>query len=191
VNTERKGQILLNLTGKSSKPEKEEPRNTGVNYDGLQRATFAAGCFWGVEASFREIEGVVRTRVGYTGGRTGDPSYEQVCSDNTGHAEAVDVWFDPALVSYDQLLNVFWTIHDPTTRNRQGWDFGSQYRSAIFFHDAEQERQAIASRDERQGSLTRSIVTEIVPAPEFYAAEEYHQRYFEKHGGAVCATTLR
>jgi methionine-S-sulfoxide reductase len=160
-------------------------------HDGLELATFAAGCFWGIEASFREIEGVVETRVGYTGGRTVDPSYEQVCSDATGHAEAVEVWFDPARVSYDELLSVFWSIHDPTTPNRQGWDFGSQYRSAIFFHDAEQEKLASASRDERQGAVSRSIVTEIVPAPAFYAAEDYHQRYFEKHGGAVCATTLR
>ena len=158
---------------------------------GLQRATFAAGCFWGVEAAFREVEGVVTTSVGYTGGLTSDPVYEQVCSGTTGHAEAVDVWFDPDLVSYDDLLNVFWSIHDPTTPNRQGWDMGSQYRSAIFFHDAEQENIATASRDERQASLTRPIVTEIVPAPAFYDAEEYHQRYFEKHGGAVCATTLR
>jgi peptide-methionine (S)-S-oxide reductase len=157
----------------------------------LQRATFAAGCFWGIEASFREIEGVVRTSVGYTGGSTVDPTYEQVCSDSTGHAEAVDVWFDPAIVSYDELLNVFWSIHDPTTRNRQGWDFGSQYRSAIFFHDADQEEQAIASRDTRQTGTSRPIVTQIVPAAPFYDAEDYHQRYFEKHGGAVCATTLR
>ena len=162
-----------------------------AEFEGLERATFAAGCFWGVEASFREIEGVVRTSVGYTGGTKADPTYEQVCSGRTGHAEAVDVWFNPALVSYDELLSAFWTIHDPTTRNRQGWDFGSQYRSAIFFHDAEQERQAIASRDDRQGGLRRKIVTEIVPAPEFYDAEGYHQRYFEKHGGAACATTVR
>jgi peptide-methionine (S)-S-oxide reductase len=162
-----------------------------MNNDRLQRATFAAGCFWGIEASFREIEGVVSTSVGYTGGDTVDPTYEQVCSDRTGHAEAVDVWFDPALVSYDDLLKVFWSIHDPTSRNRQGWDFGSQYRSAIFFHDAEQERRAIASREERQSNTARPIVTEIVPAPAFYDAEEYHQRYFEKHGGAACATTVR
>ncbi len=162
-----------------------------ARHEGLERATFAAGCFWGVEASFREIEGVVRTSVGYTGGRTADPTYEQVCSDTTGHAEAVDVWFDPALVSYDDLLNVFWSIHDPTTPNRQGWDLGSQYRSAIFFHDADQEQRAIASRDEHQGPLARPIVTEITPAPAFYDAEDYHQRYFEKHGGAACATTLR
>ena len=156
-----------------------------------QRATFAAGCFWGIEAAFREIEGVVATRVGYTGGRTPDPTYEQVCSDGTGHAEAVQVWFDPEAVSYGELLDTFWSIHDPTTRNRQGWDFGSQYRSAIFVHDAEQERVAIASRDERQGTISRPIVTEIVPASTFYDAEEYHQRYFEKHGGAACATTVR
>jgi peptide-methionine (S)-S-oxide reductase len=164
---------------------------TRRNDKNLQRATFAGGCFWGVEASFRETEGVVRTKVGYTGGSTVDPTYEQVCSDTTGHAEAVAVWFDPTLVSYEQLLDVFWSIHDPTTFNRQGWDFGSQYRSAIFFHDAEQERLATASREKHQQTLARSIVTEIVPASAFYDAEDYHQRYFEKHGGAVCATTLR
>jgi peptide-methionine (S)-S-oxide reductase len=166
-------------------------RDTSTRHDGLELATFAAGCFWGVEASFRETEGVVETRVGYTGGRTVNPSYEQVCSDATGHAEAVEVWFDPEQVSYEELLTVFWSVHDPTSRNRQGWDFGSQYRSAIFFHDAGQETRAIASRDSLQGSRSRPIVTEIVRAPEFYEAEDYHQRYFEKHGGAVCATTLR
>jgi peptide-methionine (S)-S-oxide reductase len=157
----------------------------------LEQATFAAGCFWGVEASFREIEGVVKTSVGYTGGTTADPGYEQVCSGTTGHAEAVEVWFDPAVVSYSELLSSFWSMHDPTTRDRQGWDFGSQYRSAIFFHDAGQERLAAASRDERQETLHRPIVTEIVPASTFYDAEAYHQRYFEKHGGTVCATTIR
>jgi peptide-methionine (S)-S-oxide reductase len=166
-------------------------RDIDTRHDGLQRATFAAGCFWGVEASFRETEGVVETRVGYTGGHTANPTYEQVCSDATGHAEAVEVWFDPEQVSYDELLSLFWSIHDPTSRNRQGWDFGSQYRSAVFFHDAEQEKQAIASRDQRRGGVARQIVTEIVAAPAFYPAEDYHQRYFEKHGGAVCATTLR
>jgi peptide-methionine (S)-S-oxide reductase len=159
--------------------------------DGLERATFAAGCFWGVEASFREVEGVVRTSVGYTGGRSANPTYEQVCSDTTGHAEAVEVWFDPQLVGYDDLLGVFWSIHDPTTPNRQGWDFGSQYRSAIFFHNADQEQRAITSRDQEQARQARPIVTEITPAPAFYDAEDYHQRYFEKHGGAACATTLR
>jgi peptide-methionine (S)-S-oxide reductase len=158
--------------------------------DGAQSATFAAGCFWGVEASFREIEGVLRTTVGYTGGNAADPSYEQVCSGTTGHAEAVEVWFDPAMVSYSDLLTTFWSIHNPTTRNQQGWDIGSQYRSAIFYSDAEQERIAIASRDEQQEALDRPIVTEIVPRVAFYDAEEYHQRYFEKHGGAICAVTL-
>jgi peptide-methionine (S)-S-oxide reductase len=159
--------------------------------EGEQRATFAAGCFWGIEAAFREIEGVLATRVGYTGGRITDPTYEQVCSDATGHAEAVQIWFDPDQVSYDELLDRFWSIHDPTTPNRQGWDFGSQYRSAIFFHDADQERLAIASRDGRQNSVAKPIVTEVVAAAPFYDAEEYHQRYFEKHGGASCATTVR
>ena len=158
---------------------------------GAASATFAAGCFWGVEAAFREIEGVLKTTVGYTGGTTADPSYKQVCRGRTGHAEAVTVWFDPSKVSYDDLLSTFWSIHNPTTKDRQGWDFGSQYRSAVFFTDSEQERQAIASRDERQRTLARPIVTEIVAAGPFYDAEDYHQRYFEKHGGAACATTLR
>jgi peptide-methionine (S)-S-oxide reductase len=181
---------MMNLTrARLDGPIAEARTDTEVH--GLQRATFAAGCFWGVEASFREIEGVVSTSVGYTGGSVSDPTYEQVCSDATGHAEAVDVWFDPAVVSYRDLLNAFWSVHDPTTRDRQGWDFGSQYRSAIFFHDADQERLAIASREDHQRALTRPIVTEIVPASAFYDAEAYHQRYFEKHGGAICATTLR
>jgi peptide-methionine (S)-S-oxide reductase len=162
----------------------------GEKLEGAQRATFAAGCFWGVEAAFREIEGVVQTAVGYAGGRTTDPTYEQVCSHTTGHAEAVEVWFDPTIVSYNSLLKTFWSIHNPTTRDQQGWDIGSQYRSAIFVHDAEQQRLAIASRDEQQGILTRQIVTEITPASIFYDAEDYHQRYFEKHGGAACAVTL-
>jgi peptide-methionine (S)-S-oxide reductase len=168
-----------------------EQLSTHKRSDDLQHATFAAGCFWGVEASFREIEGVIETTVGYTGGRTADPSYEEVCSGTTGHAESVDVVFDPAVVDYGDLLAAFWAMHDPTTRDRQGWDFGSQYRSAIFVHDAEQERRAVASRDHHQRTLSRTIVTEIVPAGTFYDAEQYHQRYFEKHGGAVCATTIR
>ncbi|MBV9002467.1 MAG: peptide-methionine (S)-S-oxide reductase MsrA [Solirubrobacterales bacterium] len=182
---------MLNPVGSSSHPTvAEQPRGAGGS-EGLQCATFAAGCFWGVEASFRELEGVVRTSVGYTGGSTPDPSYEQVCSGTTGHAESVVVWFDPTVISYADLVSAFWSMHDPTTRDRQGWDFGSQYRSAIFVHDDAQERLAIASRDEHQLSLARPIVTEIVPASTFYDAEEYHQRYFEKHGGAVCATTVR
>src|ERR1700733_15168530 len=178
----------MNFTGKRSTAE---PRNDRPDPEGAQLATFAAGCFWGIEASFREIEGVLDTRVGYTGGTAADPSYKQVCSGATGHAEAVQVWFDPELTSYDELLETFWSIHNPTSRNRQGWDFGSQYRSAVFFDDPEQERQAMASRDERQTNVARPIVTEIVAATPFYDAEEYHQRYFEKHGGAACATTIR
>jgi len=181
----------LNFTGRRSQSPDIAPPIAGRDLDGAQRATFAAGCFWGIEASFREIEGVLKTTVGYTGGSTADPTYKQVCSGRTGHAEAVEVWFDPTIVSYDELLKTFWSIHNPTTRNRQGWDIGSQYRSAIFFHDAEQESQAIASRDQQQGAVSRSIVTEIAPASTFYDAEDYHQRYVEKHGGAACATTLR
>lgn len=177
----------------TSRPESPSTDTPTVrsDVDGLERATFAAGCFWGVEASFREIEGVVKTSVGYTGGTTPDPSYEQVCSGATGHAESVEVWFDPALVGYGDLLNAFWAMHNPTMLNRQGWDVGSQYRSAIFFHDQGQEHLATASRDEHQVTLSRPIVTEIFPASRFYDAEDYHQRYFEKHGSASCATTLR
>jgi peptide-methionine (S)-S-oxide reductase len=179
------------MTGSFPDPAGPEQRRQGRGSEGVQSATFAAGCFWGVEASFLELEGVVRTSVGYTGGSALDPSYEQVCSGTTGHAESVLVWFDPTVISYADLLSAFWSMHDPTTGDRQGWDFGSQYRSAIFVHDADQERTAIESRDQHQRMLTRQIVTEIVPASMFYDAEDYHQRYFERHGGAVCAATLR
>jgi len=158
---------------------------------GAERATFAAGCFWGVEAAFREIEGVVETSVGYAGGTTPSPTYEQVCARATGHAEAVEVWFDPTSVRYEQLLETFWQIHNPTTRNRQGLDIGSQYRSAIFFHSPEQEAAARSSLDDERAKRRRQVVTEIVPASAFYRAEEYHQRYFEKSGRAACAVTLR
>lgn len=151
-----------------------------------EKATFAAGCFWGVEAAFAEIDGVVETAVGYTGGRTENPTYKQVCGDNTGHAEAVEVIFDPGQVSYEHLLDAFWEMHDPTTLNRQGPDWGSQYRSAIFFHAPEQEQAALASKARAQGKFGKPIVTEITPASEFYRAEEYHQKYFQKHGGAAC-----
>jgi peptide-methionine (S)-S-oxide reductase len=133
----------------------------------------------------------LQTAVGYTGGNVPDPTYERVCRHRTGHAEAVEVWFDPAQVSYAELLQEFWRIHNPTTRNRQGFDFGSQYRSAIFYHGAGQQEAAIASRDAEQQSVRRQIVTQITPASAFYRAEEYHQRYLEKHGHAGCAATVR
>jgi peptide-methionine (S)-S-oxide reductase len=158
-----------------------------------ETATFAAGCFWGVEAAFRKAEGVRETAVGYTGGHTQNPTYKEVCSDTTGHAEAVQVTFDPDVVSYEDLLDVFWQIHDPTTPNRQGPDVGSQYRSAIFTHGPEQEAAARASKDalEQAGRFDRPIVTEIVPADTFWRAEDYHQRYLEKRGAATCHPSLR
>ena len=147
-----------------------------------ETAIFAAGCFWGVESEFREIPGVLDVEVGYTGGTTADPTYRDVCSGRTGHAEAVRVTFDPAVVSYDQLVTAFWGAHDPTTMNRQGPDVGSQYRSAIFTTGDAQQTAAIGSKAAAQARFTRPIVTEIVPASTFYRAEEYHQRYFEKQG---------
>ncbi|MFM8526643.1 MAG: peptide-methionine (S)-S-oxide reductase MsrA [bacterium] len=152
----------------------------------IQTATFAAGCFWQIEVDFRNTEGVTDAIVGYTGGDVSDPSYEQVCTGSTGHAEACEVRFDPDLVSYEQLLAVFWRIHDPTQLNRQGPDIGSQYRSAIFFHSPEQESEAISSREQAQERFPGPIVTEIVPASHFWPAEEYHQRYLEKRGVASC-----
>jgi len=148
------------------------------------RATFGAGCFWGVEAAFRKIQGVVSTTVGYSGGSSKNPTYKDVCSGRTGHAEAVQVEYDPSKTSYEELLNVFWSAHDPTQLNRQGPDVGTQYRSAIFFYNAEQEAAAKAAKAhlERSGRYRKPIVTEIIPASEFYMAEEYHQQYFEKHG---------
>ena len=143
---------------------------------------FAAGCFWGVEADFRRVQGVRDAEVGYTGGTTADPTYRQVCTGSTGHAEAVRVTFDPAQVSFERLLEVFWTIHDPTTPNRQGPDVGTQYRSAIFATTAAQRAAAEAARAAAQARFKRPIVTEIVAAGPFYRAEDYHQRYFEKQG---------
>ena len=153
-----------------------------------EKATFAAGCFWGVEAAFRQIKGVVSTQVGYTGGHTTSPTYEDVCTDRTGHAEAVEVTYDPARVSYEDLLNVFWTNHDPTTVNRQGPDVGTQYRSAIFVHSPEQQKEASASkaRLESEHRYKRPIATQILPAGPFYRAEEYHQQYLEKRGLSTC-----
>lgn len=154
----------------------------------LEKATFGAGCFWGVEAAFRQIKGIVSTTVGYSGGSYKDPSYRDVCTDRTGHAEVVQVVYDPARVSYNDLLKVFWENHDPTTMNRQGPDVGTQYRSAIFFHSPEQEAAARASKASLDGSgrYRRPIVTEITPASEFYPAEEYHQQYLEKRGLSTC-----
>jgi peptide-methionine (S)-S-oxide reductase len=154
----------------------------------MKRATFAAGCFWGVEAEFRKIPGVIEASVGYTGGTTKNPTYKEVCSGTTGHAEAVQIDYDPARVTYEQLLDAFWAMHDPTTLNRQGPDVGTQYRSAIFFHDAEQEAAALASKKklESSGTHRHPVVTEITPATDFHRAEEYHQRYFEKQGRSGC-----
>ncbi|MBI3454272.1 MAG: peptide-methionine (S)-S-oxide reductase MsrA [Candidatus Rokubacteria bacterium] len=148
----------------------------------MEKATFAAGCFWGVEDAFRKVTGVRSTRVGYTGGTLENPTYEDVCSDRTGHAEALEVEYDPAQVSYEALLEVFWEIHDPTTLNRQGPDVGTQYRSAIFVLTPEHEAAARASkaRLEQSGRYRRPIVTEIMPAARFYPAEEYHQQYLQK-----------
>jgi peptide-methionine (S)-S-oxide reductase len=154
----------------------------------MEKATFAAGCFWGVEAAFRVVPGVTATTVGYSGGSFPNPTYHDVCTGRTGHAEAVQVEYDPARVSYQDLLRVFWENHDPTTPNRQGPDVGTQYRSAIFFHSAEQQAAAVASKQqlERSGRFKRPIVTEITPASAFYRAEEYHQQYLEKRGQASC-----
>jgi peptide-methionine (S)-S-oxide reductase len=152
----------------------------------VEKATFGAGCFWGVEAAFRETPGVSATSVGYSGGDLANPTYKDVCSGTTGHAEVVQVEFDPSRISYEELLEKFWEAHDPTTPNRQGPDIGTQYRSTIFFHTPEQEAAAIASREKAQGRWKRPIVTEITPASEFYRAEEYHQRYLEKQGLATC-----
>ena len=153
-----------------------------------EKAMFGAGCFWGVEAAFRQVKGVVSTAVGYSGGTTANPTYKEVCSDRTGHAEVVQVEYDPSQVSYKELLNVFWENHDPTQMNRQGPDLGTQYRSAIFFYTPEQEAAARASKEalEHSGRYRRPIVTEITPAPEFYRAEDYHQQYLEKRGLATC-----
>jgi len=156
--------------------------------DLVEKATFGAGCFWGVEEAFRRTEGVTGTAVGYMGGTFENPTYEDVCTDRTGHAEVVQVEYDPSRISYDRLLDVFWGSHDPTTRDRQGPDFGSQYRSAIFYHDDEQRATATASRErlESSGRFRRPIVTEITPASPFYRAEEYHQQYLRKRGRSDC-----
>ncbi|WP_372523581.1 peptide-methionine (S)-S-oxide reductase MsrA [Sulfuricaulis sp.] len=154
----------------------------------MEKATFGAGCFWGVEATFRSIPGVVSTLVGYCGGKTDNPTYQDVCTDTTGHAEVVEITFDPAQLPYEQLLETFWKLHDPTTPNRQGPDVGSQYRSVIFFHSPAQEAAARAAKErlDKSGKFRNPVVTQIVPAGPFYKAEDYHQRYLEKRGLASC-----
>ena len=155
-----------------------------------KKATFGAGCFWGVEAAFRRTQGVTGTKVGYAGGGVDNPTYEQVCSDTTGHAEVVQVTYDPEQVPYEQLLTIFWLEHDPTQLNRQGPDVGSQYRSVIFVHDEEQRAAAEASREAVQARFTRPVVTQIEDAPPFWEAEDYHQQYLEKRGLASCTPRL-
>jgi peptide-methionine (S)-S-oxide reductase len=156
----------------------------------MEKATFAAGCFWGVEGEFRKLKGVSATTVGYSGGEMENPTYEDVCTDRTGHAEVVQVEFDPGQIGYEELLDVFWGIHDPTTLNRQGPDAGKQYRSAIFYHSPEQKAAAEASKDrlEKSGKFKKPIVTQIAEAGPFYRAEEYHQQYLEKSGASSCRT---
>jgi peptide-methionine (S)-S-oxide reductase len=162
--------------------------NSSMKGSSMKTATFGAGCFWGVEATFRRIPGVVDTAVGYAGGHTENPTYKEVCTDGTGHAEVVQVEYDESRVSYDKLLDVFWSSHDPTQVNRQGLDYGTQYRTVIFYQDDEQKAQADDSkrRLEASGRFTRPIATQIVPAGPFYRAEEYHQRYLEKRGLENC-----
>ena len=151
-----------------------------------EKATFAAGCFWGVEVDYRNIPGVTDVRVGYTGGTTEEPTYQQVCGGGTGHAEAVEITFDPSEVTYEELVDEFWGVHDPTQVNRQGWDVGSQYRSAIFTHSPEQARVAAESKERAQTRFSKPIATQIAPADTFWPAEEYHQQYLVKNGRAIC-----
>ena len=185
--------VAAALVGGCDSEQRDNPGRGQMNEINHSQAVFAAGCFWGVEATFRGVKGVVDARVGYSGGTLANPSYKQVCTGNTGHAEAVRVIFDPSIVSYERLLEVFWSCHNPTTLNRQGPDVGSQYRSAIFFCDSEQEKSARASRDVMQasGKFSGKIVTEITEAGEFHLAEEYHQRYIEKNGGEACNTGIQ
>jgi peptide-methionine (S)-S-oxide reductase len=155
-----------------------------------KKATFGAGCFWGVEAAFRQLKGVTATRVGYAGGALDNPTYEDVCSHTTGHAEVVEVTYDPDQVSYDDLLQVFWRKHDPTQLNRQGWDIGDNYRSVVFFHDEEQRAAAASSKEAEQANWRKPIVTQIEPSQTFWEAEDYHQQYLEKRGRSTCTPQL-
>jgi peptide-methionine (S)-S-oxide reductase len=160
----------------------------GVAMAETQKATFAAGCFWGVESAFRTVDGVLDTQVGYIGGETDKPTYRQVCTGRTGHAEGLEITFDPAVITYKELVELFWRVHNPTQVNRQGPDIGTQYRSAIFFHSPEQKKIAEVSKAAlaASGTYKKPVATEIVPAATFWRAEEYHQRYFEKSGRPAC-----
>ena len=187
--------LIAGLASCSHAPAETRPtaRDRGQHTAGsskMEKATFGAGCFWGVEETFRQIQGVTSTAVGYSGGTLDHPTYEDVCTDRTGHAEVVQVEYDPSQASYEQLLDVFWNNHDPTTLNRQGPDHGTQYRSVIFFHSPDQQAAAVASKEklEKSGKYPRPIVTQIVPASTFWRAEEYHQRYLEKRGMPSCRT---
>jgi peptide-methionine (S)-S-oxide reductase len=164
-------------------PDLDDTKTDGPSKQS-RKATFAAGCFWGIEATFRQAPGVTATAVGYEGGHLENPSYQDVCSDRSGHAEVVELDYDPEVISYEELLDIFWSCHEPTTLNRQGPDFGSQYRSAVFFHEPEQQAAARVSQEklEASGRFRSPIVTEIIPAATFYRAEEYHQQYLEKRG---------
>jgi peptide-methionine (S)-S-oxide reductase len=157
-----------------------------------RKATFGAGCFWGVEAAFRQVEGVTKTEVGFEGGTLENPTYREVCFKRTGHAEVVEVTYDPERVSYDELLDVFWGNHNPTHRNRQGFDFGSQYRSVVFFHDEEQREAAERSKAalDASGRYRKPVTTSVEPAQTFYPADEHHQQYYEKHGRSSCTAAL-
>jgi peptide-methionine (S)-S-oxide reductase len=154
----------------------------------MDKATFAAGCFWGVEAAFSKVNGITATMVGYSGGRLENPNYKDVCTGRTGHAESIQLEYDSSVVSYEEILEIFWGIHDPTTPNRQGSNVGSQYRSIIFYHNEKQKKTALASKERlnNSGKYSRLVVTEIVPASTFYKGEEYHQKYFKKVGGGNC-----
>jgi peptide methionine sulfoxide reductase msrA/msrB len=187
------GEYSAIFAGAKSGKAAESPDAASRAGERFELATFAAGCFWGVEAFFKTVKGVLETTVGYTGGTTADPNYRQVCTGITGHAEALQIRFDPSVVSYEELLSLFWRMHDPTTPNRQGPDEGTQYRSAIFYHSEAQRRAAEKSREDfdRSGVYLNKAVTQIVPASTFYAAEEYHQDYFDKHRGGACHVLRR
>lgn len=176
------------VQGETATEESIKPEPGKAGDDTMDRATFAAGCFWGVEAAFREVDGVISTRVGYTGGHADEPTYKQVCTGKTGHAEAAEVTYDPSKVSYEDLLNVFWNSHDPTQVNRQGPDVGEQYRSGIFYHNDAQKTAAESSRRNlnESGRYKKPIATEITAASTFWPAEDYHQQYLEKRGLASC-----